>query len=125
MPLARTILREPRMEREVTHDPATGEAKLRHLDDGGVYRLDDTAMECGARTERLLTIQDDDPTSARVEVEWTWSFRRKQWSTRTEVRGSMWCTRGTFEFEGSVAAFEGEDEVYRRDWRNSIPRDLL
>ncbi|MCZ6472642.1 MAG: CocE/NonD family hydrolase [SAR324 cluster bacterium] len=125
MPLARTILREPHMEREVTHDPATGEAKLRHLDDGGVYRLDDTGMECGARTERLLTIRDDDPTSARVEVEWHWTFRRKEWSTRTEVRGSMWCTRETFEFQGSVAAFEGEDRAYQREWRNSIPRHLI
>jgi putative CocE/NonD family hydrolase len=125
MPLARTILREPHMEREVLRDPATAEAKLRHLDDGGVYRLDDTGMECGTRTERLLTIRDDDPTSARVEVEWMWSFRREQWSVRTEVRGSMWCTRETFEFDGGVTAFEGEDQVYTRDWRNSVPRELL
>lgn len=124
-PLARTVLQPPRLHRKVIRDLATGEATLCHLDDGGVYRLDENGLECAVRTQRRLVIRDEDPLSARVAVEWTWAFQRGAWKTRGEVRANVWCTRETFEFDGSVTAFEDDARIFSKDWKNSIRRDLL
>lgn len=124
-PMARTVIEPPTLSRTIRRDLASGRVTLSHLDDGGVYRIDAYQLECGARTERRLTIADGQPLSARVEVDWTWSFRRGDWRARTETKGRVWCTRDTFEFETTVDAFEGDSAVFSRSWRNSLPRDLM
>ena len=37
----------------------------------------------------------------------------------------MSCTREAFRLEASVRAFDGDEEVCRREWDRSIPRDLV
>jgi hypothetical protein len=123
--MERAQLEPPMIERTTSHDAATGEAVLHQLDDAGLFRLEAHDLNCGARTERWLRIRDDDPTTARADMHWTWRLERGDWRIRTEVAGAVWCTASTFETETRIEAFEGDDRVFERTWTKSIPRDLL
>ncbi|MSO77262.1 MAG: CocE/NonD family hydrolase [Alphaproteobacteria bacterium] len=123
--MARTVLEPAKVSRRTIRDLATGRVELIHRDDGGRYRIDDYGIEVAARTERRLSIQDDDPISARVELDWSWTLRRGDWTARTLTRATVWCTATTFEFESSLEGFEGERRVFAKQSRNSIARDLM
>ena len=124
-PMDRTVITEPRLSRTVSRDVASGTVTVTHVDDGGRYRIDAYGLECGAFTERRMTIRDDDPLSARIDVDWTWQLGSGEWQTRTRTRGAVTCTATTFECETRLDAFDGEKQVFSRTWRQSIPRDLL
>jgi hypothetical protein len=124
-PLDRTVLEKPRHRRTVTRDDETGETTLTQLYDGGRYRIAGDGLECGARTQRRLTIRDGDPLSARAEVDWMWSFRRGDWRVRTETAGSVSCDRGAFLTEMRLKAFEGDELIFDKTWKNRLARDLL
>ncbi|MCP5152458.1 MAG: CocE/NonD family hydrolase [Chromatiales bacterium] len=124
-PMSRTELAPPRLERETQLDTATGERRVRQLDDGGRWRIDAFDLEVAARTERVLAIRDDDPLSARAEVDWSWSYRRGPWSVRTEVRSRTTCDAESFLVDSEVRAFEGDALLVERQWREVVPRDLI
>ena len=124
-PMATTRLTEPSVSRTISRDAITEDVTLTHIDDGGTYRIDAHGIEIGARTERHLTIRDDDPTTARVDVDWRWQLGRGDWRVRTVTKGKVWCTAEHFEVEASLEAFEGEERVFEKNWRQRIPRDLL
>ena len=124
-PMDRSVIEEPHLQRTVTRDVASGTVTLTHVDDGGVFRIDAYGLECGARTVRHLSIRDDDPLSARVDVDWTWTLRSGDWDVRTHTTGVVTCTLDSFEIDAGLEAFEGETRIFERTWKTSIPRDLL
>jgi putative CocE/NonD family hydrolase len=124
-PLARTVLQPPANQREVRRTPATGEAILTHMDDSGLTRLEDTGLEFRALTTRRLAIRDDDPLSARVDIDWQWHYRRGTWNTGSRVELSLRCSAETFQCEGALSAFEDGHRWFHAPWRNTIARDLL
>ncbi len=124
-PLERTVLEKPQSRRTVTRDPVTGWTTLTQSYDGGRYRIGTDGLECGARTERRLSICDADPLSARAEVDWMWSFRRGDWRARTETAGGVTSDRDSFLTETRLEAFEGDERIFDRTWKNRLRRDLL
>jgi hypothetical protein len=50
---------------------------------------------------------------------------RDAWQIRIETRMRLSCTRDAFLLEASLRAYEGEQEVCRRDWDRVIARDFL
>jgi hypothetical protein len=50
---------------------------------------------------------------------------RDAWQIRTETQMRLSCTRDVFLLHGSLRAWEGADEVSRREWGLSIPRDFV
>jgi hypothetical protein len=44
---------------------------------------------------------------------------------RIETQMRLACTRDVFLLQASLRAWEGENEVCRRDWERAIARDFL
>jgi uncharacterized protein len=126
-----TVLREGRLERNVSIDQITGRVNHRLYVDGGTFgptgklRLESPDMEISHVSERNYSIHPDDPSSARAVMTQTCEMGRSDWKVRIETYAEMTSTPATFELNAYVVAYEDEHEVCRRDWKSSIPRELL
>jgi predicted acyl esterase len=125
---APTPLREAALRRSFERDLARNETVYTIASDGGpgaasLERLDAIDLEVGHRMLRRYRIGDDDPLSARAEVEFSASFRRRDWSIRVECRTQLSATAGHFQLEAALDAYESEEKVFSRAWHRAIPRD--
>jgi hypothetical protein len=110
-PPARTTQLEPGENSwTVSRDLVGYTSVLEIIKDGGVLRFDDVEMTTARRVVERYSSVADDFSSPRGEVEWSLSFARGEWSTRTVTRTVLTCTPSTFEVDG---------------WERTIPRDCL
>ena len=124
-------LRPPRFVRSFERDLTTNETTYRlfseggDLDSGAVMHVDAINMDLGHTVERRFTIGETDPLSARAEIVEKLMMRRADWIVRVEVMTRMSADAAAFRVVARLRAMEGDDEVFRRDWDERIPRDLL
>ena len=120
-------LRPARVERSVAREgdetvhTVVSEGGAFHA--GGPGRLDAIDLELCESIRRCYRIRDDDPLSARAEVEHRVALRRAGWAIRVESRASLRATREAFELRAGLDAFEGETLVRSRRWDRRVPRD--
>ena len=88
-------------------------------------RFDRIGLEVGSEGSFSEDIQGDDPLSATAGMRRSLTVSRDGWRVRVETSMRMSCTREAFRLEASVRAFDGDEEVCRREWDRSIPRDLV
>ncbi len=124
-PLARTYLKPPTTARGVAHDFASGLSVFTHEEDRGVYRLDAIDLTLGYLAIERSTIAEQDPTAARTEMVRKVSLSRGDWSTRVETLIEVTCDVTHFHVTARLEAFEGESRIFARDWRETIPRDMM
>jgi hypothetical protein len=79
----------------------------------------------GTQYKSEYHVEDNDPLSAVAELRNIQTLSRSEWQIRVETRLRLSATGTAFLLQGSMRAFEGENEVCRRDWERSIPRDFL
>jgi uncharacterized protein len=109
----------------VSRDLVDYRSVLEIVKNGGVLRHDDTGVTTGRHVVERYSSVADDFASPRGDVEWSMTFARDGWSTRTVTRTVLTCTPTAFEVHGHLDAYEGEHRTYSRDWARSIPRDHL
>jgi predicted acyl esterase len=90
-----------------------------------IERIDRIGLELGTQSKSTLHVEEDDPLSAVVELRKTNTMSRDAWQTRIETLMRLSCNRDVFLLQGSLRAWEGANEVCRREWDRSIPRDFL
>jgi hypothetical protein len=90
-----------------------------------IERIDRVDLELGAKGKWQYHVEEDDPLSAVAELQRTQTMSREAWQIRIETRMRLSCTRDAFLLEASLGAYEGEQEVCRRDWDRAIARDFL
>jgi predicted acyl esterase len=93
--------------------------------DERIERIDRLGLELGSKGKWHYHVDEDDPLSATAELQRTQTMSRNEWKIRVETRMRLSCTHDTFLLEASLRAYEGEQEVCRRDWDRAIPRDFL
>lgn len=124
-----TIVEPARISRVQNRDLGSGridyvlDADGGYLGPGRRWRIDDVGTTIGHRIRRSFSIHDDDPTSARAEFAQTMEFERDDWRIRLETSTRLTADATMFHAECDAAAFEGGQEVFRRAWRFSVPRD--
>jgi uncharacterized protein len=89
-----------------------------------IDRIDRIGLELGAAYQSQFHVEEDDPLSAMVELRETQTMSRDAWQIRVETRLRLSCTRDAFLLQRSLRAWEGANEVCRREWDRSIPRDF-
>jgi hypothetical protein len=109
----------------VSRDLVDYRSVLEIVKNGGVLRHDDTGVTTGRHVVERYSSVADDFASPRGDVEWSMTFARDGWSTRTVTRTVLTCTPTVFEVHGHLDAYEGEHRTFSRDWARSIPRDHL
>ena len=130
-PPEHTELRPSSLRRTIERDLATGETVYTTVVEGGDFgaaglaRVEAIDLEVGSSIVKRFCIRDDDPLSARAEVEQRSEPRRGNWRIRVETRTRLTSTGDTFELHADLDAFENGDRIFHRTWDRSIPRDLV
>jgi putative CocE/NonD family hydrolase len=122
-PFRKTALSQGYRNRVVHTDMGTGETVVEVSDDSGRNRYDDIDLVAQARSTERYSVRDDDPLAATAEVTWTWLFERKDWSIRTESRTRMTCTQRDFIVTATLEAYEGDTQVFAREFEETIRRN--
>jgi putative CocE/NonD family hydrolase len=124
-----TVIEPARISRTQARDLATGrvdyvlDADGGYLGPGRRWRIDAVGTTIGHRIRRSFSIHDDDPASARAAIEQKMEFERGDWRIALETSTRLWADARLFHAECAAAASEGGQEVFRRTWRFSVPRD--
>ncbi|GGE13617.1 peptidase [Aureimonas endophytica] len=126
-PLPRYIEHAPgASRRSVERDLQAGVTRYRLFEDTGLAEHPETGLSTRQVREEVWTIAPDDPLSMTGTTLWTTEMRRTDgWNTRTESVARLSCTASDWIVSASVTAFEGETEVHRKDFGETIPRDLM
>ncbi|MBV8340217.1 MAG: CocE/NonD family hydrolase [Candidatus Eremiobacteraeota bacterium] len=90
-----------------------------------IERIDRIGLELGTESKSQFHVEEDDPLSAVAELRRTETMSRDAWQIRIETWMRLSCTRDVFLLQGSLRAWEGADEVCRREWDRALPRDFL
>ncbi|MEJ2089672.1 MAG: hypothetical protein P8Y69_14610 [Gammaproteobacteria bacterium] len=128
-----TALRPPHVIRQFERDRITHNAVYRvfsaggDLETGSMMRLDDINLDLGHTVERRFTIGESDPLSARADVSERYLMRREGWQVRVIAATTLTCDENNFYLRATLAAEEGDppQEVFSREWNETIPRNLL
>jgi hypothetical protein len=95
-----------------------------HRDGVRIERIDRIGLETGMQWNTQYHVEENDPLSAVAELRNTQTMSRDEWQIRVETLMRLSSTGNAFLLQGSLRAFEGSNEVRRRDWDRSIPRDF-
>jgi hypothetical protein len=98
---------------------------ISHREGVRVERIDRIGLELGAQYKTEYHVAENDPLSAVAELHQTQTLSRNEWQIRVETQMRLTCTADAFLLQASLRAWEGVNEVCRRDWDRSIPRDFL
>src|SRR5262245_52689209 len=90
-----------------------------------IERIDRLGLELGTHDDSKLHVEEDDPLSAVNDLRRTWTMSRDAWQIRIETQMRLSCTGEIFLLQASLRAWEGANEVCRREWDRAIPRDFL
>ncbi|NRP12034.1 MULTISPECIES: CocE/NonD family hydrolase [unclassified Aliiroseovarius] len=111
-------------EQKVT---AEGRAVLDTFDDYGKSLDPDHGLITGSDVRMHFSIHPNDPTSAKFETCWNFTFEREGWQVAIKTESHMHCDRENFYLHRKLSATEGADEtkVLMKEWSQTIPRGLL
>jgi hypothetical protein len=70
-------------------------------------------------------IVDGKPLSARVRCERSFVVERGDWRTRVESTSTMTSDAHSFHVTNVLEAYEDDVRVFVKNWRFSVPRDLV
>ena len=110
------------------HAPETAppeQPTILQRDGARIERIDRIGLELGAQGSSRYHVEEDDPLSATAELRRTLTMAREGWRIRIETRLHLSCTRTDFLLRGGLTAWEGDDEVCRREWDCAIPRECV
>jgi len=95
-----------------------------HADTGAAEHPGHRMVSREVRRE-TWSIAQDDPLSAQGECYWTTWRSRGGWRTRTETRTRLTADATHFHIDAGIEAYEGEELVFQREFRERIARDLM
>lgn len=121
-PVERTALTPGSRNRVIKTDLGKGTTTVEVHDTSGRNRYDEIDLIAEARSTERYTVVEDDPLSATAEVDWHWEFERGDWRIRTESWTHVSCTRREFVIRGRLAAYEGGEQVFAREFEERAPR---
>ncbi len=118
------------IRRYTTQDHVSGETTYVTEAVGGVFgegvrRFDDIGTEVSQSLTRKLTVQDDDPLSARYVLTQSFALGREGWRSLVETRAEMWSDLENFYVTGELTARLNGELVAERHWSETFKRDLI
>jgi hypothetical protein len=130
-PFARiTKLAESKSTRRVTLDSLSGVATYETKGEGGLFgegveHFEEIDLTVDHSLSRTLSVQADDPLSARSAITQSFEFGRQGWRIRIETETEMTGQAETFRMTGTLRAFENGALIVTRNWDETFPRDHL
>jgi hypothetical protein len=90
-----------------------------------VEHIDRIGLELGTQYKSEYHVEENDPLSAVAELRNTQTLSRDEWQIRVETQLRLSSTGDAFLLHGSLRAWEGANEMCRREWDRTIARDFL
>ena len=115
-----------RAARRMTRDLLTGTVTLVVEDHSGAVTFAHGLTAASGMVEHW-TIHPDDPLSATVDITWSQALSRDDmgWRIETEAVVRMTATADALRMTARLIARDGEQQVFRRDWDETVPRRWL
>ncbi len=120
-PPRQRTLRPSAWSRQTEVDPVTGRQTLSIHDDTGEVE-EPHGLSHGDTVDEVWEITPDDPLSARATIRWEQRLSRGDWRVRTVVETEMTGTETDVRMRARLTAFEGDEQVFQRDWDDQVPR---
>ncbi len=124
-PLKAEQLSAGNSERSVTEDLVTGKETYLRGGDSGEVRHAHTGLTVRYCDEDRFEIHPDNPNSARGTCTWHKSYARGEWVAEVDAAVTVEALSEVWRIAARVVARDGEGELFRRDWSEDIPRDLV
>jgi putative CocE/NonD family hydrolase len=118
-----TVLRSVDQKREISYDAEQDLHRLEITADNGMTRFEETGMEMGSRSLSRFSIGDSDPLSAIAEYDWEWEYGRGDWRTRTHSFTRITCDQQNFYLHAVLTAWEGDRQIFNKQWDQKFKRD--
>ena len=105
----------------------TGARVLETFDDYGKTRDPYHGIIAGSHVHMRYAIHPDDPTSAKYDTQWNFTFQRGDWQVEIDTENEMTCDADNFYLSRRLRATEGAEraEVLTKEWSETIPRGML
>lgn len=118
------IHKEPEYSRTITEDIGSGKTILETVDDMGSKTVTSCGITMASRVRETYRIHKSDSLLARLDIEWIYEHSRKNhFSTRVVSRQRQWCDEENYHLAADLMAYEGDDEFYSKQWRQTYPRN--
>ena len=121
-PWAHRIVQPPRAIRRIERDLINGQITLVVLDDTGLVENAQHGLVTGERMAERWSVYPDDPLSAEAFFDFSQSLARGAWAVRTMGWARMTATPDALIMTAHLEAWEGEAQVFARDWHSEVPR---
>jgi uncharacterized protein len=90
-----------------------------------IERIDRIGLELSTQVKSQYHVEENDPLSAVAELRHTQTMSRDAWQIRIETQMRLSSTDSAFLLQTGLRAWEGANEVCRRQWDRSISRDFV
>ncbi len=118
-----TSLRQVSQKRENRFDREQNLNVLEITADNGKTKFKETGMEMGSTSVYRFSIDASDPLSAVAEYDWEWEYGRGDWQTRTRTYTKITSDATHFYLHAVSMAWEGEDQIFHKQWEEKYKRD--
>ncbi|CAN5466331.1 CocE/NonD family hydrolase [soil metagenome] len=122
-PVPSTSTNPGRLLKTVEDDIATGMRTIRLLTDNGVQTIDDRHITTASWNSDTFSIHPDDPLSARLVTEYSWSLKSGDADVETRSRTEFTADAENFHLTWRIEARERERIVHSRQTTRLISRD--
>jgi uncharacterized protein len=122
-PWAYKVLRVPQAARRIERDLLSGRVTLVVEDDTGLVENLAHGLITGERMAERWSVHPDDPLSADSFFEFNQSLARANWAVRTQGWARMTATHSGLVMTAHLDAWEGDTQIFQRDWRHEVPRE--
>lgn len=125
------VVEPKRIERRVVQDAMTGEIAVETAGIGGFlgpgrrWRISLIDTVIGHSLRKRFSITEGDPTSARGEYRQVYELEREGWWSRIETRSLFHATQTEWVLEQELVVTDNEEEIFRKTWSHTQPRDLM
>ncbi|MDG2475153.1 MAG: CocE/NonD family hydrolase [Paracoccaceae bacterium] len=119
------IKSSPTSSRKEFFDKSSESRVVEVKHDSGCFLDLDHGLETDSFVIERWTIKDDDPLSARIDIDWFQSLKRKDWLVSTRSKFMVKCDNKSFFIEASIFAYEGDKEVFEKSFKEIIDRKFV
>lgn len=124
-PWRQRVIRPAAAARRIEEDLLTGRVALVvETDEGAQENLDHGLILDEWMTERW-EIHPEDPLSARAIQVWEQRRARGDWQIRTRAEAEMTASATHLRLRARLVAWEGETQVFSRDWDEEVARNFI
>jgi len=124
-PWAHRVVRPGRHSRRIETDLLTGTRALVVVEDGGEAENLTHGMISGDSLEERWEVHPANPLSARAHHVWEQRLSRGGWSVLTRAVAEMTATATHLRMTASLTAWEGDHQVFHRDFDERVERKFV